>query len=1145
MPRLVELESRTMLSGAPPIGVNLEPNVWYGSGSKTWVDVKNLFGGWGRPGSPGLADPGLPLTSDGYPLADAESEAVLFNYPTGSYQLSFRGRADVSVLAPNRLDGPIVTGADGVSRATVSYRADLTYHIILHVGAVDPDDPLRDLHLIAPGYAPDTTRLYTDEYLRRLQPFSTIRLVNWTQTYNTTQSEWSDRVRPGDFLQTGDGKGVAWEFAIELANETRKDLWINVPDLATDDYVARLAALFRDRLHPDAKIYIEYSNEVWSADTPAGRRTLAAARANPALTATSDWALIAQQSASRLKRIGDIFRETFGPSRVDQVRPIFGGFSAVSDWSNIAMEYIDATYGDPSRYFSAISVAPYVELPAEYDQPGQSLDGLFRGLEQDLNTTLDARIRANQAVAERYHLPLYSYEGGQGMTALNLVNSDLKMAAQSDPRMGKLYEDMIDLWSRDGGGLFMHYTFVGSWTNWGYWGLLQSINEAGNPKWDALMRLTLPAGDATIDHRVDHDDFAVLEANYGTSGRSWEQGDFNGDGAVNLLDLIGLRTNLEGLTPAQATEVALFGAPTEARQGDPVTLDVGGTTGDLTYSWTVTEDGGTIASATDRPGTPSAFTFTPTGGGTYVVSLIVQDASGVTSTGSVTIDTAQIADVGFEAPALPDRGSWGAFRYDPAGSAWDFSPPDGAGGSGVAAAGSGFTLTNPTPPDGGQVAFLQGRSSIRQVTAGWAPGTYRVRFLAAQRGSFQDARQDLRVLVDGVDVANVTPAGIAFDEYFTAGFALDAGPHTIEFLGLNSAGGDNTALLDGIRVEPANDNRPIAGLADAGFEAPALPDRGSWGAFRYDPAGSAWDFTPPSGVDGSGVAAAGSGFTFANPAPPEGGQVAFLQGRSSIRQVTAGWAPGTYRVRFLAAQRGSFQDARQDLRVLVDGVDVANVTPAGIAFDEYFTAGFALDAGPHTIEFLGLNSAGGDNTALLDGIRIEPADGPAIVGLADAGFEAPALPRPGSWDAFRYAPGGSAWDFTPPSGANGSGVAAAGSGFTLTNPAPPESGQVAFLQGRSSIRQVTSGWADGTYRIRFLAAQRGNYQDARQDFRVLVDGVAIATVTPTGTAFDEYFTAGFALDAGPHTIEFLGLNSAGGDNTALLDGIRVDLIKGN
>ena len=96
---------------------------------------------------------------------------------------------------------------------------------------------------------------------------------------------------------------------------------------------------------------------------------------------------------------------------------------------------------------------------------------------------------------------------------------------------------------------------------------------------------------------------------------------------------------------------------------------------------------------------------------------------------------------------------------------------------------------------------------------------------------------------------------------------------------------------------------------------------------------------------------------------------------------------------------------------------------------------------------------------------------------------------------------------------------------------------MAFLQGGdSSISQVVN-LAAGTYVIALSAGQRPGNQ---QTFQVKVDGAVVATVTPSGAvAFATYATSPFTVTAGAHTIQLVGLNPLGGDNTAFVDQIQI------
>ncbi|MDB5294678.1 MAG: conserved repeat domain protein, partial [Phycisphaerales bacterium] len=63
-------------------------------------------------------------------------------------------------------------------------------------------------------------------------------------------------------------------------------------------------------------------------------------------------------------------------------------------------------------------------------------------------------------------------------------------------------------------------------------------------------------------------------------------------------------------------------------------------------------------------------------------------------------------------------------------------------------------------------------------------------------------------------------------------------------------------------------------------------------------------------------------------------------------------------------------------------------TPGSAAYAAYATASFTVGAGAHTVEFRGLNSAGGDNTSFVDDVRIVGSTTPATQQLAAGSFDA-------------------------------------------------------------------------------------------------------------------------------------------------------------
>ena len=154
---------------------------------------------------------------------------------------------------------------------------------------------------------------------------------------------------------------------------------------------------------------------------------------------------------------------------------------------------------------------------------------------------------------------------------------------------------------------------------------------------------------------------------------------------------------------------------------------------------------------------------------------------------------------------------------------------------------------------------------------------------------------------EGGRAATFTPSGTSYQGYTTAAFTVGAGTHTVTFQRLDSAGGDNTALIDAVAAAQAG--APMVG--DAGFEPPSVGTTGSWGSFAYDPTGTAWSL-----ADGARIAANGSGFTAGNPPATEWSRRPFLQETGSFSQTVTGWAIGSYALTFLEGAWGERQPRR-------------------------------------------------------------------------------------------------------------------------------------------------------------------------------------------------------------------------------------------
>ena len=185
----------------------------------------------------------------------------------------------------------------------------------------------------------------------------------------------------------------------------------------------------------------------------------------------------------------------------------------------------------------------------------------------------------------------------------------------------------------------------------------------------------------------------------------------------------------------------------------------------------------------------------------------------------------------------------------------------------------------------------------------------------------------------------------------------------------------------------------------------------------------------------------------------------------------------------------------------------------------------------HTVEFLGMTSAGhrysgSDCTAFIADLTLSA--GPAF---SDGSFEAPALAA----NAYAVAPAGTSWQYTGMAG-----VAANGAPSLRAIPTPPT---LAVPRWRSSSRPAPSArrctWPPAPIISRTWRPGARTGSRNTESLEVLVDGHEVGTATPSGTTYGLYATSTFTVAAGMHTIQFVGVNPMGGDNTAFLDEVQL------
>lgn len=162
---------------------------------------------------------------------------------------------------------------------------------------------------------------------------------------------------------------------------------------------------------------------------------------------------------------------------------------------------------------------------------------------------------------------------------------------------------------------------------------------------------------------------------------------------------------------------------------------------------------------------------------------------------AIPIPTNLLRQGGFELPEL--GAGLSAYAYNPPSAVWTF-----AGATGIAANSSAFTHQNPPAPQGDQVAFIQGGpGSVATQTFNAPAGRYRLSLRAAQRIQGAVTNQQTIILrVNNLQIAKLSPSDGNYASITTQTFVLPAGTHTLQLIGENPLGGDNTVFVDDLRL---------------------------------------------------------------------------------------------------------------------------------------------------------------------------------------------------------------------------------------------------------------------------------------------------------------------------------------------------------
>lgn len=522
-----------------PIGMNLagiadwEPGFPFRNlmwGARTWMTRNQLGDG---PFNTEQA-PFFEYDEDGYPLevplktpgSKGTPQTIFTIVPNvrtpGRYLLYYDGEGSIEGMAGTK----VLSKSPGRLLLHMTHSgSDLGEYIVIQ--SSKRGNHVRNIRILAEGDDPAT--LKDQPFLPEMQdfcrPFHALRFMDWGAINGSFEDDWSSRRRPTFYTMvptTGDADGfwgpkpsdyqrmfsggVAHEIMIQLANMLQKDAWICIPHRATDDYIRKCSALYREKLDPGRRIYVEYSNEVWNWGFNQSVWMMHSEAAGAAVEARGvrAWEMKdgKRQGTNHPERMGALnsrahrlWLEGWSRPERNRVTTVCG---LQAGWADASLRTIDWVNRD--GFTDAMSCTGYFgpskEIYEEWDKKGASLtaDDVIRSMWQVVQAQ-SGKTGAYEiaARAKAFGKLFVNYEGGQHIQPEGQQEKPylpaLK-AAQTHPEMYRLYVENLRQQKRLGSSMFCAFTSVTrQGVRWGSWGAKERYTDpnSASPKYRALV----------------------------------------------------------------------------------------------------------------------------------------------------------------------------------------------------------------------------------------------------------------------------------------------------------------------------------------------------------------------------------------------------------------------------------------------------------------------------------------------------------------------------------------------------------------------------------------------------------------------------------------------------------------------------------
>jgi len=423
----------------------------------------------------------------------------------GEGEIFYGNDARLVVHRPNKDIIEIRAGKDHILNASLFIKKTTHDNYIRNIRILPEGGVCEGIYHIRVKSAEDCTKssflkfeenedklLFNPDYLDFMKDFQVVRFMNMSGMTRNPVENWDDRntLKKATWGGKYGSRGAPVEMMVALSNQIKAHPWFSMPYQASDDYVSQFAEYVKKHLDPELKAYIEYSNEVWNPifihhDYAINKGIEAKLDKNKS-AAGYKW------YSRRSIEVFKIWEEAFGGHQ--RLIRVLGSWASNQNMSSQILSFEDAY-----KHTDAIAIGPYVSAHPKVLRKAKNVDDVFKAMLDKKSkwamSSIIGYINKQEKVANSFGVDLIAYEGGQHLVDWNTRRVDedpnpLLYAANRDPRMGIIYDELMREWSRAGGKLFVAFSAPRIYSWYGSWGIKEHIRQprAEAPKYDSLLR---------------------------------------------------------------------------------------------------------------------------------------------------------------------------------------------------------------------------------------------------------------------------------------------------------------------------------------------------------------------------------------------------------------------------------------------------------------------------------------------------------------------------------------------------------------------------------------------------------------------------------------------------------------------------------